>query len=494
MNNTTTRTDHSGGWGTVIVALVVLAGIVTWALVRWTWRHPVTALVLAVSTAVFVLWSTPGVIALWVTGVVGLIAWRLVGAGSFDRSVSWRARGSLRGWWVYGRRWRPALTMADLADIYDREPRVPKLRRVRSNRYLDRLTVGLLPGQHPADYSKRADTLAHTFGQRACRVRIAGPGRVHLDFTRTDLLATTVPAFAIPETTDLTALPVARQENGLDWLLCILGRHVLIAGVTGAGKGSVLQSVIRALGPVIRSRLVDLRGIDPKGGMELAAAGAERLYTELVRDDPDQQADLLERLVVVMRERARRLAGVTRLHTPTVDEPLIVLVIDELAALTAYRPKTREGRELYARIDQAINLLLSQGRAVGVIVIAALQDPRKEVLPARDLFPTRVALRLVEAEATNMVLGPNARDLGADCSLINPSLPGVAWVWSDGEPEPTRVRFAYPTDVDIAQLADHCHPGADDVSDDQADTEAAEVIELPSTDVTEVPEVVEAAS
>lgn len=253
----------------------------------------------------------------------------------------------------------------------------------------------------------------------------------------------------------------------------LLGRHTLVAGVTGAGKGSVLQSILRAIAPLIRAGTLALYGIDPKGGMDLAAAGAEALYVRLVRDDPDEQAALLEHLVAEMQARARRFAGVTRLHTPTTDDPLIVLVIDELAALTSYRPRTKEGRELYGRIDMAINLLLSQGRAVGVIVIAALQDPRKEVLPNRDLFPTRIALRLVEAEATDMVLGPGARDRGADCSRIDPRTPGVAWLWGDGEDEPSRARFSYPTDDDITELAETYRP---------LTTEGAEVIELTDPD------------
>ena len=47
-------------------------------------------------------------------------------------------------------------------------------------------------------------------------------------------------------------------------------------------------------------------------------------------------AALLEDAVDVMRRRADRLMGVTRLHTPTTDEPLIVLLVDEIAALTAW--------------------------------------------------------------------------------------------------------------------------------------------------------------
>ena len=65
-----------------------------------------------------------------------------------------------------------------------------------------------------------------------------------------------------------------------------------------------------------------------------------------------------------------------------------MVVIDELAALTAWITD----RTMQKRIDSALSLLLSQGRAVGVVVVGALQDPRKDVIPQRDLFPIRVGL------------------------------------------------------------------------------------------------------
>jgi hypothetical protein len=67
-------------------------------------------------------------------------------------------------------------------------------------------------------------------------------------------------------------------------------------------------------------------------------------------------------------------------------------------------------RDIRRRIDNALGLLLSQGRAVGITVIGAIQDPRKETLPARDLFPVRIALRLAEADQVRLILGPGARD------------------------------------------------------------------------------------
>jgi S-DNA-T family DNA segregation ATPase FtsK/SpoIIIE len=96
---------------------------------------------------------------------------------------------------------------------------------------------------------------------------------------------------------------------------------------------------------------------------------------------------------------------------------------------------------------------------VGVVVVGALQDPRKETIPFRDLFPTRIALALVEAEQTDLVLGRGARVRGADCSRIPLTTPGIGWVWCDGEPEPTRVRAGWVSDTDIAAMVAAFTPG-----------------------------------
>jgi S-DNA-T family DNA segregation ATPase FtsK/SpoIIIE len=139
-----------------------------------------------------------------------------------------------------------------------------------------------------------------------------------------------------------------------------------------------------------------------------------------------------------------------------VDEPLIVIAIDELANLTAYLPD----RKLKDRISQAISLLLTQGRAVGVVVVAALQDPRKDVVTFRNLFPTKVALRLDEPSQVDMVLGDGARDQGARCDQIPESQPGVGYVRVDGVREPIRVRAGWVTDADIATMATRYRPPA----------------------------------
>jgi S-DNA-T family DNA segregation ATPase FtsK/SpoIIIE len=109
-------------------------------------------------------------------------------------------------------------------------------------------------------------------------------------------------------------------------------------------------------------------------------AAGEPLFDEFVYGRPlgdtpwqTEMAEMLEDAVHSMRERAEQLRGRTRKHTPNTDQPLIVIVIDEIASLTAYitDPALRH------RITDALSLLLSQGRALGITVIAATQDPAK---------------------------------------------------------------------------------------------------------------------
>jgi len=195
----------------------------------------------------------------------------------------------------------------------------------------------------------------------------------------------------------------------------------------------------------------------------------------------DEIVQLLEDLVKVMQQRAQGLDGVTRLHEPTVQEPLIVLVVDEIANLTAYLTD----QAVKKRILQALGLLLTQGRAVGIVVIGALQDPRREVLQLRNLFPLRVALRLDAPTEVDMVLCDGAREQGAACDRIPRSLPGVGYVRVDGVREPTRVRASKITDEDIAAMVAQYpapRPGLDGEALFQAaeDDIDGEVVELPT--------------
>jgi S-DNA-T family DNA segregation ATPase FtsK/SpoIIIE len=444
----------------VAFGIILAAGFGLW----WGVRHPRSTLLAGGLTAACVLLGPGGLVTVGLGLAVVAVLWRWAHRASFDCFVL----GPWRRAWVYAWRWRKAMTMADLGDVYlgvagpdgwGTSRYVPKLKRVRSDRWCDRVSVRLLAGQHPGMFEDRSDHLAHTFGAQACRVQWTKPGRVVLAFQRRDALAEIVPALPIRKEPDLRDLPVGVLEDGTPWTVPLAGSHLLVGGSTGAGKGSVIWSLIRAAAPCVHDGTVQFWCVDPKGGMELSAG--EAMFTRFAYDDPAEMADLFDEAADLLRKRATRLRGVTRKHTPTRIEPLVVVVVDEMAFLTAYLPD----RDLRRRIGQSLSILLSQGRAVGVVVVAALQDPRKEVLPFRDLFPIRVALRLTEPEQSRIMLGPGAHDRGAECERIPVSLPGVGYVVLDGLPNPVRVRAAWVTDDDIAAMAQRYPARRGDVID-----------------------------
>jgi DNA segregation ATPase FtsK/SpoIIIE, S-DNA-T family len=433
---TSVLTDHGPGWAPAPGSVARH----NWPLLaRWAWwlaHRPLHVALVALVVAVRVQLGPLLATALLAVTVIGLVLW-------------WRAHPRS----FHATAWRTAMMLSGLGGRFNGEEYVPRVVRVRAGRFVDRVTVRMVVGQQPKDWSRRLDALAHAFGARSVQVRELGrrPGYLTLLVGRRDPLATVVPALPLTASVDLTAVPIGRREDGQPWVVRMVGAHILIAGATGAGKGSVLWSLIRGLLPGVRAGLVRLWALDPKGGMELAAGAP--LFERFAYKTAAGMAALLEAAVAVMEARAERLFGVTREHTPTVDEPLVVVLVDELASLTAYA--TREERN---RINTAMALLISKGRAVGVVVVGALQDPRKEIIPFRNLIPTRIALALIEPAETDLVLGQGARDRGADCSRL-PLRSGIAWVWCDGEPEPSRVRAGWVSDADIAQMVVAYRPG-----------------------------------
>jgi S-DNA-T family DNA segregation ATPase FtsK/SpoIIIE len=164
---------------------------------------------------------------------------------------------------------------------------------------------------------------------------------------------------------------------------------------------------------------------------------------------------MLESAVADMQARAAVLAGKHRDHVPTREHPFVIVLVDEVAFLTAYHPS----KLIRERVKAALATLTTQGRAVGYCVVAALQDPRKDVLNIRNLFPDRIAMRLDEPEQVDMVLGDGARDRGATADLISSDPDtgaGIAFVRLEADPDPVRVRAAWVSDDDIRAMAAAC--------------------------------------
>ncbi|WP_327088362.1 FtsK/SpoIIIE domain-containing protein [Nonomuraea sp. NBC_01738] len=428
-----------------LLTLIIFAWRAVASLVRAVWRHPIATLVAVVPSVITFLYGWRIALLMTAPPLVGLVAWALTDRGSFAHWIGWRLLAWWRLVWLYRRHWQPVMTVSGLAKHLHGREYVPRLGTVTCTSWADLVTVRMLDGQAVKDWTDRVDNLAHGFDAQTCRISTAKPGWLLLTFPRNDPLAVPMPALPLPEEVSVGPVEVGRCEDGTPWLLKLLGTHVLVAGATGAGKGSIIWSAIRALLPAVREGLAEIWALDPKL-MELSFG--RDLFDEHYAAAPADCADLLEQAVEVMQERAGRFAGVHRSHTPTVEDPFVLVVVDEVAFLTAYQ----SDKQLRQRVTAALATLTTQGRAVGVGVLAALQDPRKEVMNIRNLFPDKIALRLDESEQVDMVLGDGARDRGALADHISP-IPargaGIGYVRLETGPDPIRVRAAFVSDADI---------------------------------------------
>jgi S-DNA-T family DNA segregation ATPase FtsK/SpoIIIE len=424
------------------VKWLVLLGFYT---LKYWWATVPTG----VLTYVWWTYGWPWAAGLAFTVATALTAWWNRYPQTFWRTVGWLYLAKWRHMRLYAPLWQATITNTGLAISFDGQRFYPTIVKVRRDGRGDLVTVRMLPGQHPEDWVKAAPRFAHTFHALACEVTpdTGRVGRIVLRFRDRDAFVQVVKPFPAAKFADVRCLPVAIDEDGNLFTVSLTG-HVLFAGRTGSGKSSGVWSLIGSLAPSIKAGLVAVHALDPKGGMELAYGAP--MFTGFHYDNPEQMAGALEDLAKVVNDRAARYRGISRDHRPTMREPAIVIVVDEFATLTAYVGD----RKVKDRINHVMPEILTKGRAIGVYVVAALQDPRKEILGYRNLFGTRIALALNEESEVDMLLGDGAVKRGAAAHLIPASLPGVAYVMTENRARPARVRFPYHNDDQIRAMAE----------------------------------------
>ncbi|MGL6234935.1 MAG: FtsK/SpoIIIE domain-containing protein [Segniliparus sp.] len=446
-NNSNNKPKEQSAGDALLEDVLTAVGTTLFYLLKWAVLFPAVSAPVVLALAIGVKYGLRlGGLSAWVL-LCAYTAWGFLHPASFRSVVWWPMAVRWRKWSRYERRWAVVMEMSGLTAKLDGKTVVPRLQAIGITKTTDTLVVRLLAGQSVADWQRQADALSHTFGASRLVVRSTKPGEVVIQVHRADSLAQIVPVPTPQKAPDLLALPVGVAENGRPWTLRLLGRHVLVAGATGAGKGSVLWSLLVAASPVVWEGRAQVWVIDPKGGMEFGAGAP--MFARFAHDNGEAALTLLRDAARTMTDRAERMRGRTRQHVPTKDEPLILLVVDEIASLTTYQTD----RKVKAEIEQLLGLVLTQGRAVGVSVLAAVQDPSKETLSVRQLFPTRIALRLSEPTQAAMVLGQAARDRGALADLIPESTPGVGYVQEEEHAETTRVRAFHVSDQMIDRLA-----------------------------------------
>ena len=448
---------------TALTAGAALRGV--WAVFRWAFagsrgRARFIGKVLLAALVARLLFGTGAAVLVLVLGwfgpALGLGVWQYVSPVSFEERVGGPLRR--RGW----RRWVESAwpRFADRAGLSHSESGThrnrwngttssvkvvsrPRLVGVSAQGERLDVTVGTRLGQTVADLEAVAPALADAAGAHSVRAVSEAPGMVRFEMVMRDLLSAPFPARpSMQATTD--AVTLGRCEDGSPFALTIAERHTLITGCSGSGKGSFFWGVALGFAPAIKAGLVELIGIDLKYGME--ARIGERLFAGLATSDAEAVRALAYAFDVVER-RGRALAGHSRKHTPQVGDPLVVLLIDEMAALTSYM----QDKEAKKEADRLLRSILTKGRAVGVVVVGALQDPRKETLAARELFTQTVALRLRSKSEVAMVLGEGMAET-APAHRIRTDQQGMAYVVVD-DGTTQRIRAGFAPDSLIRQCA-----------------------------------------
>jgi S-DNA-T family DNA segregation ATPase FtsK/SpoIIIE len=454
----------------VLLTVWLMIKAVVWTLhqVITHWRTSLAVL------AIVAWWQCWGGASLALTAglIVGVLTgWRLVDLASFD---AWAGR-HLRAWWLRWTVYAPklpqwlhacglsikpdAVPMVVTVNPFGRnirrsrsqpQARLPQVLGVRSGASWDEVRIRLVPGQKPEDLDQAARALASARAVTRCQVRELTPNVVSIDFQRRNLLADPVACLDLAALADVEGTSVdlrrvfsGRTEYGQDWHVPLAGGHTLVAGSTGAGKNSAMWCPLVSIAPAIRDDLVRVSGIDPKG-MELAYG--RRIFARYAVTGTDALA-VLDDLVAAMHARKTEFAGKVRSVPISPQHPLELLEFDEIGALTKYIDrKTRDA------ITERVALLTTQGRALGFTVRGYVQEPTKDTVPVRELFPRRICLRVSAKSHVGMVLGDQAYERGAWANRITETEAGVGYVFGEGLREPLRIRAGWVPDETIKQL------------------------------------------
>jgi len=200
-------------------------------------------------------------------------------------------------------------------------------------------------------------------------------------------------------------IPIGQGVHGPVWRSLLETGHILVGGESGSGKSTWLHAMLVALLSVHPPTELQVALIDPKQVEFQVYRGLPHLLAPVATEAGEASALTAHLLAEMDRRRARfARVGARNLvnfcHLTGESLPPVLLVIDEVTDIALEAG-------LKSPFYKNLIRLVSKGRAFGLIVVLATQNPKAEVLNTliRGNMSTRIAFRVATVHHSRTILG-----------------------------------------------------------------------------------------